>query len=230
MNSQSHAIAIRGLQKSYLEGADRRTIFSRLDLDIPSGEFVALVGRSGSGKSTLLNLVSGIDQPDAGRVQVGDCVISALDETARTLFRRRRIGFVFQFFNLIPTLTVEENVLLPLELNQMNGAEDQRRVFDLLAQVGLADRRRRFPEQLSGGEQQRLAIVRALAHAPALVLADEPTGNLDADNGHRVIELLRQLHRQVGSTVLMATHSLEIAAQADRILRLEAGQLQEVVP
>ncbi len=230
MNSQSHAIAIRGLQKSYLEGADRRTLFSQLDLDIPSGEFVALVGRSGSGKSTLLNLVSGIDQPDAGQVQVGDCVISALDETARTLFRRRRIGFVFQFFNLIPTLTVEENVMLPLELNQMNRAEDQRRVFDLLAQVGLADRRRRFPEQLSGGEQQRLAIVRALAHAPALVLADEPTGNLDADNGHRVIELLRQLHRQVGSTVLMVTHSLEIAAQADRILRLEAGQLQEAVP
>ncbi len=230
MNSQPHAIAIRGLQKSYLEGADRRTIFSRLDLDIPSGEFVALVGRSGSGKSTLLNLVSGIDQPDAGQVQVGDCVISALDETARTLFRRRRIGFVFQFFNLIPTLTVEENVMLPLELNQMNRAEDQRRVFDLLAQVGLADRRRRFPEQLSGGEQQRLAIVRALAHAPALVLADEPTGNLDADNGNRVIELLRQLHRQVGSTVLMVTHSLEIAAQADRILRLEAGQLQEAVP
>lgn len=230
MNCQSQAIAIRGLQKSYLEGADRRTLFSRLDLDIPGGEFVALVGRSGSGKSTLLNLVSGIDQPDAGRVQVGDCVISALDETARTLFRRRRIGFVFQFFNLIPTLTVEENVLLPLELNQMNEAEDQRRVFDLLAQVGLADRRRRFPEQLSGGEQQRLAIVRALAHAPALVLADEPTGNLDADNGNRVIELLRQLHRQVGSTVLMVTHSLEIAAQADRILRLEAGQLQEAVP
>ncbi len=229
MPAKTNIIEIRGLQKSYLEGANHRTIFSQLNLDIPGGEFVALVGRSGSGKSTLLNLVSGIDLPDAGQIQVGDCVINALDETARTLFRRRRIGFVFQFFNLIPTLTVEENVLLPLELNQRNGAEDQRRVFDLLAQVGLADRRRSFPEQLSGGEQQRLAIVRALAHAPALVLADEPTGNLDADNGNRVMALLRQLHRQVGSTVLMVTHNLEIAAQADRILRLEGGQLREAV-
>jgi len=229
MPAKTNIIEIRGLQKSYLEGANHRTIFSQLNLDIPGGEFVALVGRSGSGKSTLLNLVSGIDLPDAGQIQVGDCVINALDETARTLFRRRRIGFVFQFFNLIPTLTVEENVLLPLELNQRNGAEDQRRVFDLLAQVGLADRHRSFPEQLSGGEQQRLAIVRALAHAPALVLADEPTGNLDADNGNRVMALLRQLHRQVGSTVLMVTHNLEIAAQADRILRLEGGQLREAV-
>jgi len=228
MQAKTNIIEIRGLRKSYLEGANHRTIFSQLDLDIPSGEFVALVGRSGSGKSTLLNLMSGIDLPDAGQIQVGDCVINALDETRRTLFRRRQIGFVFQFFNLIPTLTVEENVLLPLELNHLNGTEDQRRVFGLLAQVGLADRRRSFPEQLSGGEQQRLAIVRALAHAPALVLADEPTGNLDADNGNRVMALLRQLHRQVGSTVLMVTHSLEIAAQADRILRLEGGQLREV--
>jgi len=135
-----------------------------------------------------------------------------------------------QFFNLIPTLTVEENVLLPLELNQLNGAEHQQRVFGLLEQVGLVDRRRHFPEQLSGGEQQRLAIVRALAHAPVLVLADEPTGNLDADNGNRVMELLRQLHRHVGSTVLMVTHSSEIAAQADRILCLEAGRLREFAP
>ena len=205
-------------------------LFTQLDLDIAGGEFVALVGRSGSGKSTLLNLVSGIDLPDAGRIQVGECVINALNETERTRFRRRQVGFVFQFFNLIPTLTVEENVLLPLELNQLNGAEHRQRVFGLLEQVGLIDRRRHFPEQLSGGEQQRLAIVRALAHAPTLVLADEPTGNLDADNGNRVMELLRQLHQHVGSTVLMVTHSLEIAAQADRILRLEAGRLREFAP
>jgi len=230
MPAKTPLIKIRELHKSYLEGENHRTLFTQLDLDIAGGEFVALVGRSGSGKSTLLNLVSGIDLPDAGQIQVGDCVINALNETERTRFRRRQVGFVFQFFNLIPTLTVEENVLLPLELNQLNGAGHRQRVFGLLEQVGLVDRRRRFPEQLSGGEQQRLAIVRALAHAPALVLADEPTGNLDTDNGNRVMELLLQLHQQVGSTVLMVTHSMEIAAQADRILRLEAGQIRELAP
>jgi putative ABC transport system ATP-binding protein len=230
MPAKTPLIKIRELHKSYPEGENHRTLFTQLDLDIAGGEFVALVGRSGSGKSTLLNLVSGIDLPDAGQIQVGDCVINTLNETERTRFRRRQVGFVFQFFNLIPTLTVEENVLLPLELNQLNGAEHQQRVFGLLEQVGLVDHRRRFPEQLSGGEQQRLAIVRALAHAPVLVLADEPTGNLDTDNSNRVMELLRQLHQHVGSTVLMVTHSLEIAAQADRILRLEAGQLRELMP
>ena len=230
MPTKTTLIKIRELHKSYPEGNNHRMLFTQLDLDIAGGEFVALVGRSGSGKSTLLNLVSGIDLPDAGRIQVGECVINALNETERTRFRRRQIGFVFQFFNLIPTLTVEENVLLPLELNQLNGVEHRQRVFGLLEQVGLVDHRRRFPEQLSGGEQQRLAIVRALAHAPTLVLADEPTGNLDADNGNRVMELLRQLHRQVGSTVLMVTHSMEIAAQANRILRLEAGQIRELAP
>lgn len=230
MPTKTPLIKIRELHKSYPEGNNHRMLFTQLDLDIAGGEFVALVGRSGSGKSTLLNLVSGIDLPDAGQIQVSDCVINALNETERTRFRRRQIGFVFQFFNLIPTLTVEENVLLPLELNQLNGAEHRQRVFGLLEQVGLVDRRRRFPEQLSGGEQQRLAIVRALAHAPALVLADEPTGNLDADNGNRVMELLLQLQQQVGSTVLMATHSMEIAAQANRILRLEAGQIRELAP
>ena len=223
----SSLIHIRTLCKRYIEGDKHRRIFQNLDLDIQSGELVALVGRSGSGKSTLLNLVSGIDLPDSGHIQVLDQTITTLNETERTRFRRRYMGFVFQFFNLIPTLTVAENVLLPLELNGLNHPEQRAQALNLLDQVGLQGRRQSFPERLSGGEQQRLALVRALAHGPRLLLADEPTGNLDADTGNQVLELLLELTRKAGTTVLMATHSREIAERADRILTLSAGRIQQ---
>lgn len=226
----SPIIEIRSLYKSYLEGDTTRFIFEGLHLAVAQGEFVALLGRSGSGKSTLLNLVAGIDLPDSGHVCVEDQVITGLSELERTRFRRARIGFVFQFFNLIPTLTVEENVLLPIELNRLNGSSARQRTFELLDQVGLGNRRRSFPERLSGGEQQRLALVRALAHQPSLLLADEPTGNLDDDTGNQVIELLLRLHDQAGTSVLMVTHSREIAARADRTLYLDAGKIRDTAP
>lgn len=226
--SASPLVQIRQLRKSYREGDARRLVFDRLDLDIGRGEWVALLGRSGSGKSTLLNLVGGIDRPDAGSICVAERMITALSELERTRFRRRHLGLVFQFFNLIPTLTVEENVLLPLELNGLQAPQERRRALELLAEVGLAGRRRSFPERLSGGEQQRLAVVRALVHRPLLLLADEPTGNLDADSGARVLELLLGLPRQAGAAVLMVTHSREVAERADRMLYLEAGRVQEL--
>jgi putative ABC transport system ATP-binding protein len=223
-------IQIRQLRKSYVEGDATRCIFKHLNLVIQRGESVALLGRSGSGKSTLLNLISGIDLPDAGQVEVNGQMINTLDEQERTRFRRRHVGFVFQFFNLIPTLTVEENLLLPLELNGLNNAEQRQHALLMLDQVGLGARRAGFPEHLSGGEQQRLACVRALVHRPMVLLADEPTGNLDAETGHQVLELLLKLHRQAGTTVLMVTHSREVAARAARVLSLEAGRIQEVSP
>lgn len=221
---------MRTVRKRYQEGDVSRTIFEAFDLTIQRREIVALLGRSGSGKSTLLNLVSGIDLPDAGQIWIAGQAITSLSERERTRFRRRHIGFVFQFFNLIPTLTVEENVLLPLELNNLAGPAYQHQVSALLTQVGLSDRRASFPEQLSGGEQQRLAIVRALVHEPLLLLADEPTGNLDNETGARVLEILLNLPRQAGTTVLLVTHSREIAAQADRVLLLEAGRVREIAP
>jgi putative ABC transport system ATP-binding protein len=221
---------MRTVRKRYQEGDVSRTIFEAFDLTIQRREIVALLGRSGSGKSTLLNLVSGIDLPDAGQIWIAGQAITSLSERERTRFRRRHIGFVFQFFNLIPTLTVEENVLLPLELNNLAGPTHQHQVSALLTQVGLGDRRASFPEQLSGGEQQRLAIVRALVHEPLLLLADEPTGNLDNETGARVLEILLNLPRQAGTTVLLVTHSREIAAQADRVLLLEAGRVREIAP
>ena len=223
-------IAIRNLRKHYAEGDVRRTIFADLTLDIGRGMFVALLGQSGSGKSTLLNLLSGIDLPDAGLIRIDSQIITALSEVERTRFRRRHIGFVFQFFNLIPTLTVEENLLLPLELNGLTAAEQRDRALELLDNVGLGNRRHSFPERLSGGEQQRLAIIRALAHRPLLLLADEPTGNLDAATSERILELLLNLHRQAGTTIVMVTHSREVAARADRVLVLEAGHIRDIAP
>ncbi len=223
-------IAIRNLRKHYAEGDVQRTIFADLTLDIGRGMFVALLGQSGSGKSTLLNLLSGIDLPDAGLIRIDSQIITALSEVERTRFRRRHIGFVFQFFNLIPTLTVEENLLLPLELNGLTAAEQQDRALELLDNVGLGNRRHSFPERLSGGEQQRLAIIRALAHRPLLLLADEPTGNLDAATSERILELLLNLHRQAGTTIVMVTHSREVAARADRVLVLEAGHIRDIAP
>ncbi|HHW76908.1 MAG TPA: ABC transporter ATP-binding protein [Xanthomonadaceae bacterium] len=229
-DSSTAFVVIRNLSKHYAEGDNQRTIFADLTLDIHHGEFIALLGQSGSGKSTLLNLLGGIDLPDAGLIRIGSQIITALSEVERTRFRRRHIGFVFQFFNLIPTLTVEENLLLPLELNGLTTATERDRALELLDRVGLGNRRRSFPERLSGGEQQRLAIVRALAHGPVLLLADEPTGNLDSATGERILDLLLSLHRQATTTIVMVTHNREAAARADRVLVLDGGRIREIAP
>jgi putative ABC transport system ATP-binding protein len=228
MSPSTAFIAIRNLRKSYVEGDNQRTIFADLTLDIARGAFVALLGQSGSGKSTLLNLLGGIDLPDAGQIRIDGRTLTDLGEVERTRFRRRHIGFVFQFHNLIPTLTVQENLLLPLELNRMATPEQKDRALALLDNVGLGNRRHSFPERLSGGEQQRLAIARALVHGPALVLADEPTGNLDTATGERILELLLALHRQEAATIVMVTHSREVAARAGRALYLEIGRIREL--
>jgi len=221
------AVELQRVGKTYREGDVERVVLRDVSLTVWAGEIVALLGRSGSGKSTLLNLIAGIDRPTAGAVVVDGTDLTALDEQSRTLFRRRRIGVVFQFYNLIPLLTVEENVLLPLELNERAGAAGLARARALLDRVGLGGRGASFPERLSGGEQQRVALARALVHEPALVLADEPTGNLDAETAAAVLALLVRLAREDGRTVLMATHSREVAAVADRVLAVERGGLVE---
>ena len=220
-------VELRNLTKAYEEGNRHRTVLREADVSIARGELAVLVGRSGSGKSTVLNLISGIDLPDSGEVIVDGVSLSTLPERERTLFRRDRIGFVFQFFNLIPTLTVEENLLLPLELKGRVRPEQRRAALALLEEVGLADRAGSYPDRLSGGEQQRVAVARALAHDPLLVLADEPTGNLDLDTGLQVLEILDRLTRQAGKTMVRVTHSQEVVGRADRVLRVDNGHLVE---
>lgn len=220
-------VELRGVTRSYREGEQERMVLQGIDLTITPGEFVVLLGRSGSGKSTLLNLISGIDRPTAGEVLFGGESLSRRTEHERTCFRRRHIGFVFQSFNLIPTLTVAENVLLPLELNGCTGSAVRQRALDVLDQVGLAGRWGSFPDRLSGGEQQRVAIARALAHEPRLLLADEPTGNLDEDTAHQVMGLLHRLVRQAGTTLLVVTHARDLLEASDRVLRLRDGRLLE---
>jgi putative ABC transport system ATP-binding protein len=221
------AVELRKVSKSYREGEVERAVLRDVSVTIASGEIAVLVGRSGSGKSTLLNVIAGIDHPTAGTVVVNGTDLTALDEQARTLFRRRHIGFVFQFYNLIPLLTVEENLLLPLDLNGRADAEGVKRARALLERVGLGGRGDSFPERLSGGEQQRVAIARALIHDPALILADEPTGNLDVETAADVLDLLDTLAREAGRTVLMVTHSREVVGVADRIFAIEHGALVE---
>jgi putative ABC transport system ATP-binding protein len=218
-------IRLVGLSKGFQEGGQVRSVLQDADAAFARGESVAILGKSGSGKSTLLNLISGIDRADHGEIWVNGESLTALDEHQRTLFRRRNIGFVFQFFNLIPTLTVWENVILPLELAGVANGEIRRRAEPLLEAVGLLDRRNTFPDRLSGGEQQRVAIARALVHDPLLVLADEPTGNLDEDTGRQVMALLDRLTRQAGRNLILVTHSGEAAAYADRIMTLRDGRL-----
>ena len=214
-------ITLRQLTKTFSEGGQTRTVLDELDLTVDAGAFVVLLGHSGSGKSTLLNLISGIETPSSGAVEIGGVNITSLPDHQRTLFRRDRIGFVFQFFNLIPTLTVLENVTLPQELAGMEKTAVSTHALHLLHRVGLADRAQAFPDKLSGGEQQRVAIARALVHDPMLLLADEPTGNLDEETGQRVLDLLLELTRTAGKTLIMATHNPDIAKLADRVLRVQ---------
>jgi putative ABC transport system ATP-binding protein len=222
-------IRLDRLRKGFEEGGRTREVLHEVSAEFARGEFVVLLGRSGSGKSTLLNLISGIDLPSGGEVWVAGQALTRLDERARTLFRREKIGFIFQFFNLVQTLTVWENLMLPLELNGRTAARDRAHALDLLEQVGLADRRGVYPDKLSGGEQQRIAVARALVHDPLLVLADEPTGNLDAETGQTVLDLLDTLTRRAGKNLLLVTHSAEVAAIADRTFRVADGRLKEEV-
>ncbi|UCE00838.1 MAG: ABC transporter ATP-binding protein [Chloroflexota bacterium] len=225
-------IRLNDLWKEFQEGNQKRAVLRGTGALFKKGEFTAILGRSGSGKSTLLNLISGIDLPDKGDIQINGQMLTQLDENQRTLFRRQKIGFVFQFFNLIPTLTVLENVSLPLELIGQNLDEAERRATKILDQVQLADRLETFPDRLSGGEQQRVAIARALVHDPLLVLADEPTGNLDQETGAQILTLLDRLTRNSGHNLIMVTHSRENAQYADRSLELYGGCLHplELIP
>ena len=218
-------VQIRDLYKTYAEGNRRLHVLEGVSLDICRGEFLAVLGASGSGKSTLLNLLSGIDQPDSGNIVIEGTDICALNDRRQTLFRRDHIGIVFQFFNLIPTLTVLENITLPQELGGSRRKPEEARAMNLLEKVGLAERASTFPDKLSGGEQQRVAIARALLHEPKIVLADEPTGNLDEETGWQVLKLLLGLTREAGKTLIMATHSNEIVQHADRVYRIHDGRL-----
>jgi len=220
-------VQLRGVSKSYSEGERERQVLKDASLEISRGEWLFLLGKSGSGKSTLLNLVSGIDLPERGEILIEGRPINRLSERERTLFRREKIGFIFQSYNLIPTLTVAENLLLPLEL--LGELDRQRRAegLALLEQVGLADRAQSYPDRLSGGEQQRVAVARALVHRPLLLLADEPTGNLDADTGREVLDLFQRLLRPTACTLVLVTHSGEVARLADRLCCIRDGHLME---
>ncbi|MCS3664179.1 putative ABC transport system ATP-binding protein [Salinibacter ruber] len=229
-DASSSLVQLDALTKTYREGEQDRTVLQEVSLRLERGDFSVLMGRSGAGKSTLLNLVSGIDQPTSGRVQIGDTDLTGKSETERTRFRRSHVGFVFQSFNLISTLTVGENVRLPLELAGEAPRATKERARAMLDRVGLADRADQFPDRLSGGEQQRVAVARALAHQPLLVLADEPTGNLDYDTGQAVLTLLSDLVVDTDTTLLVATHDPEVLPRADRVLHLHGGTLHEEVP
>ena len=223
------ALPLLSLQKvshGYLEAGQWRDVLREVDLQLSEGEHVALVGQSGSGKSTLLHLMGGLDSPRSGQILIGGVNLADMKEPARTQWRRQQIGFIYQFFNLIPTLTVLENVLLPLELNGISEGVGRKDALNLLNEVGLKDRANTFPDRLSGGEQQRVAIVRALNHQPRLVLADEPTGNLDATTGEQILDLLDRLIRKKGHTLIMVTHSAEVASRADRVVRLVGGKIE----
>ena len=221
--SDSPIVRIRGLTRLYAEGERTHAVLDAIDLDVQEGEFLVLLGKSGSGKSTLLNLLSGIDRADGGSVVIDGTDITRLDERRLTLFRRAHIGIIFQFFNLIPTLTILENVTLPLDLSGKSGGEPHARA--LLEAVGLGSRIHDFPDKLSGGEQQRVAIARALVNEPALVLADEPTGNLDEETGQQVMALLLELTRDAGRTLVMATHNPEIVPLADTVCQIHDHHL-----
>jgi putative ABC transport system ATP-binding protein len=210
------------LTRTFLSGGHELPVLKSITLDVPDGSFVAILGPSGSGKSTLLGLLAGLDRPTTGRVWLDGVELGSLSEDERARLRGEKVGFVFQSFQLIPTLTARENIQVPLELR---GHEAQKRADELLGRVGLNGRGHHYPAQLSGGEQQRVALARAFSHRPRVLFADEPTGNLDAATGARVIELMSELNREVGTTLILVTHDQSLAARAGRIVRLHDGAL-----
>jgi putative ABC transport system ATP-binding protein len=222
-------LTVDNVEKIYEGGARGVAALRGVSLESEAGDFIALMGPSGCGKSTLLHLMGGVDRPTRGRVVLDGEAISALDEEALARVRRKKIGFVFQFFNLLPTLTVRENVALPLLLDAASERESRERATDLLDRVGLGARASHFPAELSGGEMQRAAVARAIIARPMLVLADEPTGNLDSENGEQVMSLLADLNRELGITIILATHSEEAAARAKRTMRMRDGLIESIV-
>ena len=223
--SNEPLVRIRNLEKVYRRGSQDVPVLHGLDLDIEPGEFIALMGPSGSGKSTLLNLLAGIDQPTGGQIVIAGQDMARFGESRLATWRQRHIGFIFQFYNLLPVLTAYENVELPLTLTRLNKASRRRKVQTALEVVGLADRMSHYPRQLSGGQEQRVAIARALVTDPTLLLADEPTGDLDVDSGTEILDLLDELHREFGKTIIMVTHDPAAAERAGRQVRLWKGRL-----
>ncbi|MFP4368515.1 MAG: ABC transporter ATP-binding protein [Candidatus Kapaibacterium sp.] len=223
-------ISIEKISKSYHEGNNIHHVLTDVTESINESEIIILLGKSGSGKSTLLNLLSGIDRPDSGKIIIEKKEITSLNENKLTLFRREKIGFVFQFFNLIPTLTVIENLLLPAELLNIDEKKARNTAAGLLERVGLRGRENSYPDVLSGGEQQRVAIARALMSDPAIILADEPTGNLDHETGRDIMNLLENLVREQGKTLIMATHSRELSAIGDRVFTVKQGSIKVTAP
>jgi ABC-type lipoprotein export system ATPase subunit len=217
-------VVVRDVRKTYAGSGDAVLALAGVSLDVRAGEMVALVGPSGCGKSTLLNLVGCVDLPTSGQVVVDGCVTSDLDDDALTILRRDRVGTIFQFFNLLPALSIADNIGLPLVLRRLPRAEIAAKVEAAMAEVGISEKRRAFPAQISGGQMQRAAIARAIVHEPAIILADEPTGNLDTVNGENVLRLLRAL-ADGGQAILMATHSVEAAAICDRTIRMQDGRI-----
>jgi putative ABC transport system ATP-binding protein len=227
MESNGMIVRVRGVHKFFRRGSERLDVLNNLTLDVPEGEFFGLMGPSGSGKTTLLNLIAGLDRPSEGEVWVGDRLISTMSEGQLARWRTRHIGFIFQFYHLLPVLTAYENVELPLLLLGLSAAQRRRQVTTALELVGLAGRIRHRPGQLSGGEQQRVGIARAIVTDPTLIVADEPTGDLDARSAEEILNLLGELRKSLRKTILLVTHDPRAAQRADRILHLEKGQLVE---
>jgi len=218
-------VAIRGLVKRYIRGGQVIPVLVDINLDVAQGDFVALMGPSGSGKSTLLNLIAGIDKPSAGTILVAGVDIAQLDDSELAAWRASHVGFIFQFYNLMPVLTAFENVELPLQLVSLGRRERRERVANALALVGLTDRMDHYPNELSGGQQQRVAIARALIADPSIIVADEPTGDLDRTTAEEILDLLDGLNRELGKTILMVTHDPKAAGRARRLIHLEKGVL-----
>jgi len=226
LNGDTYVLQAQGLVKTFGEGESQVNALRGVDINVPARQFLALIGPSGSGKSTLLNMLGGIEVPSAGSVRLENTELTSLNDDALTLLRRRRIGYVFQAFNLLPTLTAEENACFPLILDGASTADAKKQASAVLAKLGLTERAGHYPGTLSGGEQQRVAIARALLINPSLILADEPTGNLDSTNALRIIDVFHRLVSEMGKTVIVATHDLSVALKADRVVMLRDGLIE----